>query len=151
MAEHLDSYLRNWNRIHKQTARIMALAPDDKYDWKPAETAMTLGELMNHLWLSELGLAEGALAGERSAERPAPLRHSAELVAAFDKSHAELAERVAALTPEQLAETVTPFGPEYPMQRRVILTMLNEHEIHHRGQLYVYLRMVGCELPPLYG
>ena len=151
MAGQLDSYIRNWNRIHKQTTRVMALAPDDKYDWRPAETSMTLGELMNHLWLSELGLAEGALTGGRPAERPAPLRNSAEMVAAFDQSHAALVERVAALTPEQLLETVTPFGPEYPMQRRVVLNMLHEHEIHHRGQLYVYLRILGCELPHLFG
>jgi uncharacterized damage-inducible protein DinB len=150
MAGHLDSYIRNWNRIHQQTTRVMALAPNDQYDWKPAETSMPLGELMNHLWRAEIGLAEGALTGKSSA-RPAPLSDSAEMVAAFDKAHAELVERVAALTPEQLEETVTPFGPEYPMKRRVILTMLHEHEIHHRGQLYVYLRMLGCELPHLYG
>jgi uncharacterized damage-inducible protein DinB len=150
MAGHLDSYIRNWKRIHKQTTRIMVLAPDDKYDWKPHETSMTLGELMNHLWLSEIGLAEGALPGE-PGDRPAPLNNSADMVAAFDKSHAALVERVAALTPELLEETVTPFGPDYPMKRRVILAMLHEHEIHHRGQLYVYLRMLGCELPHLFG
>ncbi len=149
MAEYLDSYIRNWRRIHKQTTRIMALAPDDQYDWRPAETSMTLGELLNHLWLSEVGFVAGVLGGER-AERPAPLKATAELVAAFDQTHAAAVERIVTLTPEQLEETVTPFGPEHPMKRRVILTMLHEHEVHHRGQLYVYLRMLGCELPALY-
>ncbi len=149
MAAHLDSYIRNWKRIHKQTTRVMALVPDDQYDWRPAPTSMTLGELMNHLWLSELGFVEGVLNGERT-ERPAPLRNTAELVAAFDQTHAAAAEHVATLTPEQLEETVTLFGPEYPLKRRVILNMLHEHEIHHRGQLYVYLRMLGCALPALY-
>ncbi len=149
MAGHLDSYIRNWKRIHKQTTRVMALAPDEQYDWRPAPTSMTLGELMNHLWLSELGFVEGVLSGEH-AERPAPLRNTAELVAAFDQTHAAAAERLATLTPAQLEETVTPFGPEHPMKRRVILNMLHEHEIHHRGQLYVYLRMLGCALPSLY-
>jgi uncharacterized damage-inducible protein DinB len=26
-----------------------------------------------------------------------------------------------------------------------------EHEVHHRGQLYLYLSMLGFETPPLYG
>lgn len=26
-----------------------------------------------------------------------------------------------------------------------------EHEIHHRGQIYLYLSMLNVETPPLYG
>jgi uncharacterized damage-inducible protein DinB len=26
-----------------------------------------------------------------------------------------------------------------------------EHEIHHRGQIYLYLAMLGVKTPPLYG
>ena len=26
-----------------------------------------------------------------------------------------------------------------------------EHEIHHRGEIYVYLDMLGVKTPPLYG
>ena len=49
----MDSLVSNWKRIHKQTTKIMAVAPNDKYDWKPCDSAMTLGELMNHLWIAE--------------------------------------------------------------------------------------------------
>lgn len=31
--------------------------------------------------------------------------------------------------------------------RRVVV----EHEVHHRGQLYLMLRLLGVETPPLYG
>jgi uncharacterized damage-inducible protein DinB len=31
-----------------------------------------------------------------------------------------------------------------------VLKMTLEHEIHHRGQLYTYLRIAGCEIPPLF-
>jgi uncharacterized damage-inducible protein DinB len=37
------------------------------------------------------------------------------------------------------------------MPRQVVLQVLHEHEIHHRGQLYTYLRILGCEVPPLFG
>ena len=55
-----------------------------------------------------------------------------------------------ALTPEQLAEDITPFSPESPLTRKALLTLTLEHEIHHRGQLYTYLRIAGCEIPPLF-
>jgi uncharacterized damage-inducible protein DinB len=69
----------------------------------------------------------------------------------FDKSHEEAVAKVRALTPEQLAEEITPFGPAYKMSRMALLSMTHEHEIHHRGQLYTYLRIAGCEVPPLFG
>ncbi|HLE70685.1 MAG TPA: DinB family protein [Vicinamibacteria bacterium] len=31
------------------------------------------------------------------------------------------------------------------------LRLLPEHEIHHRGQFYSYLAIVGGPTPPLYG
>jgi uncharacterized damage-inducible protein DinB len=74
------------------------------------------------------------------------------MLAAFDKSHEEAVAKVAALTPEQLSEEIEPFGPNYNrMSRMALLHLTHEHEIHHRGQLYTYLRIAGCEVPPLFG
>jgi len=150
MPAHLDSYIKTWNRIHEQTKRIMAAAPNDKYDWKPCESAMSLGELVNHPWISEWGLIEAALIGSFPKEWPAPLSDTASALAAFDKAHEEAVAKVMALTPEQLAEDVAPFSPERPLTRMAVLKMTLEHEIHHRGQLYTYLRIAGCEIPPLF-
>jgi uncharacterized damage-inducible protein DinB len=73
------------------------------------------------------------------------------VIAASDASHQEVVAKVAALTPEQLSEVVAPFGPEKALSREQLLHAMHEHEIHHRGQLYVYLRMLGAEVPPLFG
>ena len=32
-----------------------------------------------------------------------------------------------------------------------MLRLAVEHEIHHRGEIYVYLGMLGVKTPPLYG
>lgn len=150
MSSHLDSYIKSWNRIHQQTKTLMAVAPDDKYDWKPCESGMSLGELVNHLWISEAGLIEAALTGSFPKEWPAPLNGAAAALAAFDKAHEEAVAKVATLTAEQLAEDVAPFGPDRPLTRMATLKATLEHEIHHRGQLYTYLRIAGCEVPPLF-
>lgn len=150
-ASHLEPFIRTWNRIHKQSAKLMRVAPSDKFDWRPCETSMPLGELMNHLWIAEWGLVEAAFTGAFPKERPEAKTTAEEVVAAFDRTHEEMVAKVAGLTPEQLAETVSPFGPEKAMTREQLLHAMHEHEIHHRGQLYVYLRMLGAEVPPLFG
>ena len=150
MAAHLDLYIKNWNRIHQQTKRIIAAAPNDKYDWKPCESAMSLGELVNHPWISEWGLIEAALTGSFPKEWPTPLSDTASVLAAFDKTHEEAVAKVMTLTPEQLTEDIAPFSPERRMARKAVLDIIIEHEIHHRGQLYTYLRIADCEIPPLF-
>ncbi len=150
-APHLESYLKKWNRIHDQTTRLIALAPNDKFAWKTCDSAWTLSELLHHLWHSEVGLVEAALTGAMPKEKLESKTTAADIVAAFNQSHEACVAKVTALTPEQLNEVVTPFGPDHAMPRQALLNMLHEHEIHHRGQLYTYLRMLDVELPHLFG
>jgi uncharacterized damage-inducible protein DinB len=151
MSANLDSYIKSWKRIHEQSKKVMAVTPDDKYDWKPCDSAMSLGELINHLWIAEAGLIQAAVDGVYPAESPAKISSTKDLLAMFDKSHEEAVAKVRALTPEQLSEEITPFGPAHKMSRMALLHLTHEHEIHHRGQLYTYLRIAGCEVPPLFG
>ena len=152
-AANLDPFIRQWNRIHKQTAALMSVAPSDKFDWKTCDSAMTLGELMNHLYSAEAGIVGAAITGKFSQEgRLGPETSTEAVVAAFDESHKALVAQVSSLTAEQLAEDITPFGEKHgSMSRMAVLHVMHEHEIHHRGQLYVYLRMLGAPVPPLFG
>ena len=149
-ASHLDPFISTWNRVHQQTVKLMQTAPSDKFDWKTCESAMPLGELMNHLWLGEKFFVSAVLTGEAPKEWPAPINQTDELIATYEQSHNEAVAQIAALTPEQLAESVAPFGPERPLSRQALLNVMNEHEIHHRGQLYTYLRILGVEVPSLF-
>jgi len=57
---------------------------------------------------------------------------------------------IAALTPEQLqASCTTVAGAEVPVW--LLLRVMLEHEIHHRGQLYTLLGLLGAPRPPLFG
>ena len=147
---HLDMVINDWKRVHSQTVRLIAVAPDDKYDWKPHETAMTLGALLNHLYQSEAGLIDALLTGVFPRDFT-NYGNTAELIAAFDKSHEESVAKVQGISDEAWGETVAPFGPDRSFSRFAILGLALEHEIHHRGQLYVYLRMLECEVPQLFG
>ena len=43
----------------------------------------------------------------------------------------------------------TPAG--FPITIWKWMRAMVEHEIHHRGQLYIYLGMLNIETPPIYG
>ena len=44
---------------------------------------------------------------------------------------------------------MTPGGVELRVGKW--LRSMIEHEVHHRGQIYLYLAMLGVKTPPLYG
>ena len=69
----------------------------------------------------------------------------------FERWHRESMAIFAALRDEDLQlRCTTPGGVSLPVWKW--LRAMVEHEVHHRGQLYIYLGMLGeDDLPPLYG
>ena len=58
--------------------------------------------------------------------------------------------RVAAMTAEQLMTPVEFFGV-FNFPAVMYLGFLNNHSIHHRGELSTYLRPMGSKVPSIYG
>ena len=146
----IQSFISNWNRIHKQTAIVLAAVPDAKLGYQPQEDMFSLRQLVTHIVRAEVGLTRSALAGS-TQKIDLDLSESSveQLVEAFNKHHAELVEEVSQLAPEQLKEEVEFAG--HRLSRKALLNVMTEHEISHRGQLFVYLRLVGVQPPNIYG
>lgn len=70
----------------------------------------------------------------------------AELKDAVATSFDFVAETVASLTEDELAEKVEVFGGN-KITRRQVEGLIDSHGIHHRGNLVVYLRLNGIEPP----
>jgi len=144
MSSEVDRFIRNWNRIHKETSRIIRSAPDDKLDWRPRDDMFTLRELISHLPEAELGLVRSALQGQTGQIGFDPSnKAAAEIADLFDRQHDGLAAEVSQLAENQLGEEVEFHGRQ--VRRAVLLKGMTEHEIHHRGQLFVYYRLTGIE------
>lgn len=128
----------------------MGAVPNDKLEWKPADGMFSLRELICHLPQAELLIVRSALAG--STQKP-QLELSGlsvdQIVETFDRQHERLVEEVSRLDPNQLEEEVEFYGRKMP--RIALLVGMTEHEIHHRGQLFIYLRLLGVEPPKIYG
>ena len=145
-----ERFVKNWNRIHKQTSHALRAATDDKLDWRPKEGMFTLRELVRHIPEAENAIARSALAGSMQKSQ-VDLSNSSvdEIVETFDREHEQLAAEISKFTLEQLNEEIEAFGRK--MRRATLLSAMTEHEIHHRGQLYTYYRLAGIEPPNLYG
>lgn len=145
----ITRFFEQWDRIHNQSVRVMEVAPDDKFSWKPADSAMTLGELVCHLPESELFLVGLITNNKVEPEEFGNLKSAAAVVEAFNRIHEACKKAISELPEEELDITI-PFGSN-SLTKRVLMHGMCEHEIHHRGQLYTYVRIVGVIPPPLFG
>lgn len=144
----MEEFFSNWDRIHAQSTKVMRVAPSDKFEWKPVDGAMTLGELMCHFPGAE-GYLVGLMTGSKIDVNLEGLKTADDIVEAFDRVHEAAKSAIAQLSPEQLDEEVS-LGSR-KMTKRTLLYGMLEHEIHHRGQLYTYVRIAGVIPPPLFG
>jgi uncharacterized damage-inducible protein DinB len=145
----IEAFILRWNYNHKKTARALRTAPKDKFDWQPQAELFTLGKMVRHFPEAEYVLTKTAVTGVM--ERPDwdfANRTAEEIADIFDQSHEKLVAEVATLQAEQLGDKVDFNG--HIVSRIDLLHAMHEHEIHHRGQLYTYLHLVGVEPPPLH-
>jgi uncharacterized damage-inducible protein DinB len=144
-----------------KSRRVLEQVPEGKREWKPHERSMALGylsELVANIpsWVSmaitqdELDIAPK----DGSKYKPALLNTSAELVAALDKA---VTQARGALQKTSDVHLETPWrllaggqlAFEQPRHQVIRDTFL--HSAHHRGQMTVYLRLLGSKVPSVYG
>ncbi len=135
------------------TKKVIAAVPDAKSDYRPDPKARTARELSWHLANTDVQFLNGIAGLNFTMESPKPEdkpKTSAEIVAWYDTNFKSAAARVAALTGEQLITPVNFMGAfNFPVV--FYLGFLNNHSIHHRGELATYLRPMGAKVPSIYG
>ena len=152
MSPLLQGLVTWWNNEHAITAKVIGAIPSDQSDYRPHDKSMTAGELAWHIAISEVGVVNFMLTGSfegDGGERPEAPDTFQDIVAWSDTAHQDVVARVSALSDAELTETVDFFGQQLP--RMAIINFLLAHEIHHRGQLSVYIRLAGGKAPAIYG
>ena len=151
--ESVESFLECFEKIRERTLRVVRCIPPEKLEWTYQPGKFTLGDLVRHLAAIERYMyAENAqLQPSRYSGHGRELADGYENVVAFlNRAHQESAEIFRKLTREDLKrKCLTPEGT--PITLWKWLRAMVEHEVHHRGQIYLYLAMLGVPTPPLYG
>ncbi|MEM7352095.1 MAG: DinB family protein [Acidobacteriota bacterium] len=149
----IDSFLRYWASIRGRTSRIVRAIPPEKIEWTYREGKFTLGDLVRHLAALERFMFAENIQGRPSCY-PGHGEHLAQgydaVIEYFDRMHQETVDLLRRLPDERLQATCeTPGGAKLAVWKW--LRAMIEHEVHHRGQIYLYLGLLGVETPPLYG
>jgi uncharacterized damage-inducible protein DinB len=149
----VEPFLAYLESVRGRTRRVVRCIPPERLEWTHREGAFTLGDLVRHLAAIERWMFAENVAG-RPSRYPGHGREladgHAEVLAYFERMHAGAVEIFGALTPDDLARPcTTPAGAEIATWKW--LRAMVEHEVHHRGQLYLMLGMLGVPTPPMYG
>lgn len=159
MSEHAkQAFLDTYDREHATTMRVLRAYPEDKLDLKPAPSMKSAKDLA---WVFVLECYLGARVwrdefkeGVPSGTPPKAPESWSELLDSIEKAYKDFRELAAAASVESLEENVhfmTAPKTLGPITRMNWLWFLLHDQIHHRGQLSIYLRMAGGKLPSIYG
>ena len=153
MAMNPDEFRKYWARVRFRTNAVVACVPHDRVDWSPGFGAMTFGDLIRHLALTERWLFVEVACGRLSRYESHDDRWGTSLDdvrALMTRLHDESRELVAEFSATDMERVVvTPAGAS--MASWKWLRAMCEHEVHHRGQLYLMLRLCGIATPPIFG
>jgi len=143
--------LDGFTREAEITKKVIAAIPDAASSYKPDEHARTAKDLAWHLANTDVQFLDGIADLNFNMANPEKKpQTSAEVVAWYDENVKRGVARVAAMTAEQLMTPVEFFGV-FNFPAVMYLGFLNNHSIHHRGELSTYLRPMGSKVPSIYG
>ncbi len=144
-----------------RSRKALQQVPDGKYDWKPHEKSMIFGYLADMVatiptWITmEINLDELDIAPtEGQGTKKAQKETSADLVKALDEAAAEARSALANTTDEHLQTNWKLLARGQVVWEGTRQEMIQEtisHWSHHRGQMTVYLRLMGAKVPAIFG
>jgi uncharacterized damage-inducible protein DinB len=156
LATELDTYREHLERYHTTTLQVLdALGGDDDLTWRPTPESYSVGQQLLHIAQTEDYYARGLLAHDWDTQRlrldGAAMETAgsrAALRAYFQDVRAHT-NRLLDRLPESALDIVQSDVPMavVPCPLRWWLWFLLEHELLHKGQLAVYLRLMGRVAP----
>ena len=138
-------------REAETTKKVIGAVPDAASSYKHDPNGRTAKDLAWHIANTDIQFLDGIADLKFNMANPEHKpQTSAEVVAWYDENIKRGVARVAAMTAEQLATPIEFFGV-FNLPAVMYLGFLNNHSIHHRGELATYLRPMGSKVPSIYG
>jgi uncharacterized damage-inducible protein DinB len=154
-----EQLLGELDREAARTKRVLEQVPAGREDWKPHDKSMALGRLAGMIatmpsWVTFIVKQDELdLTPPGGGEWKLPTLK--ELVAAHEKCVADGRAALQSVNDTLLMTTnwrLRAGGQVVSDEpRHVALRDMINHLAHHRGQLTVYLRLVGAKVPAVYG
>jgi uncharacterized damage-inducible protein DinB len=146
-------YLPGLKNEHAITKAIIEAIPSEKSDYRPDSVSKSALDLAWHIVNTEMVFTDAVAAGAfdfTPRPRPESIKDSTALATWYAENFATRFEKLAKLSPEQLVKVVD-FRGMFQLPAVMYLGFVQQHSIHHRGQLSMYLRPMGAKVPSIYG
>ena len=139
-------------REAETTKKVMAAVPDASFQLQvPIRTRAPPRNWPGIIANTDVQFLEGIADLKFNMEtRSSKPQTSAEVAAWYDENMKRGVARVAALTAGAIDDARRP-SSACSICRRYVSGFLNNHSIHHRGELATYLRPMGSKVPSIYG
>ncbi|MEO7361423.1 MAG: DinB family protein [Gemmatimonadaceae bacterium] len=154
----VDIMLGEYVHEAAQTRKVLERIPTDKAAFTPHEKSMTMGKLAVHVadlasWTTmTLTTTELDMAGGYTMPT---FTTTDALLDMFDRNVEAGKMALMAANDEQLGVIWTLKSGEHVLlampRGQCLRSMCFNHTVHHRGQLSVYLRLIGVPVPGMYG
>lgn len=147
----IHDFLQDWKREKDSTQKIFNALTDDSLKQKTYDEGRTLGFLAWHIVTSvgEMGSKIG-IKTDCPEEDSAEPQNASEICAAYKKASESLLDFVEKnWRDEILDKEVNLYGNFW--KNGFTLTVLVNHQIHHRAQITVLMRQAGLKVPGVLG
>lgn len=149
----IEPFLDYFEKIRERTLKVVRCIPPDRIDWTYRPAKFTFADIIRHLAAIERYMYAENVQG-RPSRYPGHGRQLADgyegVLEFMDRMHREAMEIFRSLSDDDLKrKCMTPGGATIATWKW--LRAMIEHEVHHRGQLYLYLGLLDVETPPIYG
>ncbi|MFC5451802.1 DinB family protein [Paenibacillus aestuarii] len=145
----IEAYVQQWLSHRKVVHQMLEEVNSEQLQFKPWENGMSFSQLVQHI-TNAMGMFATTVKngtytpGAKSQE----FRSVAELQAKVAADTEQTEAILRSLTAEDLERPIEFFGHTLPGS--VLLQNAKDHEIHHKGQLFIYLRLLGIEKVPFF-
>ncbi|MBM7703218.1 DinB family protein [Metabacillus iocasae] len=133
------------------TNELIQKIEENHYDYKPTPTSMPTQRLVTHMLTSFYKFAAVVKVGNLSPFQEKKEETELNLIKLADTYTAQTVELLESLSEEELEkelDVAAIFGSN--ITGKQLLSMGIDHEIHHKGNLFVYVREMGHTELPLY-
>ena len=147
----LDDFIKAYETLTEATGKIFSVLTDENIVHDAGGGNRTPGQVAWHITatVAEM-MSRTGLQFESIDPHSPPPSTAAEIVRGYQAVTKELVDTMkASWSDETLMQTDEMYGQKW--SRGVTAVILIHHEIHHRGQLTVLLRLAGATIPGVYG
>ena len=133
------------------TLKVIKAFPGDKLEFAPHERSQNAKRLMS-TFIFEMYLLKMIAFGKETDKSvfKTYFPGSIETIAAdFEKESSEIVNTLENIDEEMLGKTVEFAGKKFIAYEFMLMMLFDQ--IHHRGQMSVYIRMSGGKVPSIYG